>query len=90
MNEMTPIDTQGVAGKRLKSFIERIERLEEEKAAIMADIKDIYAEAKGIGFDTPTIRKIVQLRKKDQEKIQEAASLLEIYGAAIGMQRVLL
>lgn len=61
-------DVGGVAGQRLKSFIERIERLEEEKAGIADDIKDVYAEAKGVGFDTKTMRKIISLRKLDHEK----------------------
>lgn len=75
----------GVAGARLKSFIERVERLEEEKAGIADDIKDVYAEAKGVGFDTKTMRKIISLRKLDSEKRREAEELLELYKAAIGM-----
>ena len=81
-----PQDVGGVAGARLKSFIERIERLEEEKAAIADDIKDIYAEAKGTGFDTKTIRKIVSLRKIDTEKRREADDMLDLYKSAIGME----
>lgn len=75
----------GVAGQRLKSFIERIERLEEEKAGLADDIKDVYAEAKGVGFDTKTMRKIISLRKLDHEKRREAEELLELYKTAIGM-----
>lgn len=75
----------GVAGARLKSFIERVERLEEEKSGIADDIKDVYAEAKGVGFDTKTMRKIISLRKLDHEKRREAEELLELYKAAIGM-----
>ena len=75
----------GVAGARLKSFIERIEKLEEEKASIGADIKDVYAEAKGTGFDVKTLRKIVRLRKMDEEKRREENELLELYCAAIGL-----
>lgn len=78
-------DVGGVAGERLKSFIERIERLEEEKAALMEDIKEVYAEAKGVGFDAKTIRKIVSLRKMDHEKRRESEELLELYKSAIGM-----
>lgn len=78
-------DTGGVAGARLKSFIERIERLEEEKTALMEDIKEVYAEAKGTGFDAKTIRKVVALRKMDTEKRQEAEQLLDLYKSAIGM-----
>ncbi|MCB1782928.1 MAG: DUF2312 domain-containing protein [Alphaproteobacteria bacterium] len=78
-------DVGGVAGARLKSFIERIERLEEEKAALMEDIKEVYAEAKGVGFDTKTMRKIISLRKMDVEKRREADELLELYKSAVGM-----
>jgi len=69
---------------RLKSFIERIERLEEDKAAIAADLKDVYAEAKGEGFDTKVMRKVVSLRKKDKIKLQEEETLLDLYLSAIG------
>jgi len=78
-------DVQGVGGQRLKAFIERIERLEEEKSALMEDIKEIYAEAKSTGFDTKTIRKVVALRKMDEEKRREADDLLDIYRNAIGL-----
>ena len=83
--ESAPADVGGVAGTRLKSFIERIERLEEEKAALMEDIKEVYAEAKGTGFDTKTMRKIVSLRKMDHEKRRESEELLDLYKSAIGM-----
>lgn len=76
----------GVSGKRLKAFIERIERLEEEKAALAEDIKEIYAEAKSTGFDTKTMRKLIRLRKMDSEKRQEEDALLETYKAAIGLE----
>jgi uncharacterized protein (UPF0335 family) len=69
---------------RLRSFIERIERLEEDKAAIAGDLKDVYAEAKGEGFDTKAMRKIVSLRKKDRVKLQEEEALLDLYLSAIG------
>lgn len=78
-------DTGGVAGQRLKSFIERIERLEGEKSEIAEDIKEVYAEAKSVGFDTKTIRKIISLRKKDEEKRREEDDLLDLYKNAIGM-----
>lgn len=74
-----------VSGKRLQSFIERIERLEDEKKAIADDIKDVYGEAKALGFDSKTMRKIVSLRKKDLEKRREEQELLDLYMAAIGM-----
>ena len=79
-------DTGGVSGKRLKSFIERIERLEEEKTALAEDIKDIYAEAKSTGFDSKTMRKLIRLRKMDTEKRREEDELLELYKAAIGLE----
>lgn len=79
-------DVGGVAGKRLKAFIERVERLEQEKSELADDIKDIYAEAKGVGFDTKTIRKIIRLRKMDVEKRREEDELLELYKAAIGLE----
>ncbi|MGH1404831.1 MAG: DUF2312 domain-containing protein [Alphaproteobacteria bacterium] len=79
-------DVGGVAGQRLASFVERIERLEEEKAALMEDLKEVYAEAKGVGFDVKTIRKIVSLRKMDTEKRRESEELLDLYKSAIGMR----
>lgn len=78
-------DVGGVAGERLKSFIERVERLEEEKAELAEDIKEVMAEAKAVGFDVKTIRKIIRLRKMDTEKRREEDELLELYKAAIGM-----
>lgn len=75
----------GVAAARLKSFIERVERLNEEKAALQEDIKEVYTEAKGVGFDTKTLRQIVKLRKMDLEKRREEEELLELYKAALGM-----
>jgi uncharacterized protein (UPF0335 family) len=69
---------------RLKSIIERVERLEEDKAAIMGDIKEVYAEAKGEGFDVKVLRKIVKLRAQDKARRQEEEALLELYVAAIG------
>lgn len=81
-----PSDVAGVAGKRLKSFIDRIERLEEEKSGIAADIKDIYAEAKAVGFDPKTMRKIIRLLKIDREKRAEEEALLETYLAALGVE----
>jgi uncharacterized protein (UPF0335 family) len=77
--------TESVAADQLKSFIERIERLEEEKAGIAGDIKEIYAEAKGNGFDTKALRKIVSLRKKDFNERKEEEAILELYMQALGM-----
>lgn len=84
-NDREAKDVGGVAGKRLQAFIERIERLEGEKAALMEDIKEVYGEAKGVGFDIKIIRKIISLRKVDAEKRREAEELLELYKSAIGM-----
>lgn len=78
-------DVGGVAGKRLQSFLERIERLEGEKAVLAEDIKEVYAEAKGVGFDVKTMRRIISLRKMDAEKRRESEELLELYKAAIGL-----
>lgn len=74
----------GVAQGRLKSFIERIERLEEDKAAIMGDLKEVYAEAKGEGFDTKIMRKVVRLRKQDKAQVQEEEAILDLYLSALG------
>ncbi len=79
-------DTGGVSGQRLKAFIERIERLEEEKGALAEDIKDIYAECKGVGFDVKIVRKVIRLRKMETEKRREEEELLELYKSAIGLE----
>jgi len=71
---------------QLKAFIERIERLEEEKKNIADDIKDVYAEAKGNGFDTKVLRKIVSLRKQDQNERKEQEEILSLYLQALGME----
>lgn len=73
----------GVAGDHLRSFIERIERLETEKKAIAEDIKEVYAEAKSVGFDTKVMRKVIAIRKMDTEDRQELEALLDIYLHAI-------
>jgi len=75
----------GISADRLKSFVERIEKLEEEKAAIAGDIKDVYSEAKGVGYDTKTIRKVVALRKMDSADRAEAQALLDTYCHALGI-----
>jgi uncharacterized protein (UPF0335 family) len=69
---------------KLKSLVERIERLEEDKAAVAGDLKEVYAEAKGEGFDTKILRKVVRLRKADVAKRQEEEALIELYITAIG------
>jgi len=77
--DATPTD------ERLRLLIERVERMEEEKAAIAADIKDVYAEAKGTGYDPKIMRKVIQLRKMDPDQRREQESLVETYMAALGM-----
>jgi uncharacterized protein (UPF0335 family) len=74
----------GTAQTQLRTVIERIERLEEDKAAIMADLKEVYAEAKGNGFDVKIIRKVVRIRKQDRAKRQEEEAILDLYMSAIG------
>lgn len=76
----------GFVAGQLKSLIERIERLEEEKAALTADIREIYSEAKGHGFDTKIMRQIVRLRKLDRADRQEQEAILELYMGALGMK----
>jgi len=78
-------DVHGVARDQLRAFIERIERLEEEKKTIADDIKDVYAEAKGTGFDTKILKKVIALRKKDDQERMEEEAILETYLAALGM-----
>lgn len=75
-----------IAAHQLRWFIERIERLEEEKKCIADDIKDVYAESKSNGYDTKTMRAIVRLRKMEKHHRDEAEMLLETYGAALGMK----
>lgn len=77
-------DVGCVAGERIKSFVERVERLTEEKRAIMEDIKEIYAEAKGAGFCVKTLKRVVALREIDREKREEMEQMEELYLTAIG------
>ena len=79
-------DIGGISGQRLRAFIDRVERLEEEKSALTEDIKEVYGEAKAVGFDTKTLRKIIRLRKMDVEKRREEEEIFEMYKAAIGME----
>lgn len=74
------------AAAQLRAFIERVERLEEERQDIVSDIKGVYAEAKSSGFDTKTMRAIVRLRKMEAQARQEAEALLETYKDALGME----
>jgi uncharacterized protein (UPF0335 family) len=78
-------DVGGVAGEQLKSFIERIERLEEEKRVLSGDIKEVYAEARGGGFEPKIMRQIIKLRRMDKEEVDEEESLLDLYKRALGM-----
>ena len=79
------MDSAAVNASHLRAFIERIEKLEEEKRAIADDIKDVYAEAKGNGFDSKIIRKIVSMRRMDREKRREEEEILDLYLTALGM-----
>ncbi|MED5474091.1 MAG: DUF2312 domain-containing protein [Pseudomonadota bacterium] len=79
------IDIGGIAGDRLRSYIERIERLEAEKTALTSDIREIFSEAKGNGFDIKIMRQIVRLRRMDRQDRLEQEELLAIYQHAIGM-----
>lgn len=74
------------AKDQLRSLVERIERLEEEKAALSADIREVYSEAKGVGFDTRIMRQVVRLRKLDRADRQEQEAILDLYLAALGMR----
>ncbi len=75
----------GIAADRLKSFVERIERLEEERAGISADIREVFSEAKGTGFDAKTLRAVIKLRKLEPSDRQEQEHLLELYSRALGL-----
>ena len=76
-------DVGSVAGERLRSFIMRIERLEEEKQAISSDIRDVFSEAKGSGFDIKVMRQLIRLRKMDQDDRSEMEAVLEVYERAL-------
>jgi uncharacterized protein (UPF0335 family) len=78
-------DVGGIAAEQLRSLIERIERLEEEKAATAADIRDVYAEAKGNGFDPKIMRQVIRLRKLETADLEEQETLLDLYKMALGM-----
>ena len=76
----------GVAAEHLKSFVQRIERLEEEKAATAGDIREVYAEAKGSGFEPKVLRQVIKLRRMDKADRQELDALLDLYLNALGME----
>jgi uncharacterized protein (UPF0335 family) len=76
----------GFAKDQLKAFIARIERLEEERAALGADIREVYSEAKGTGFDTKVMRQVIRMRKLDKADFQEQEAMLDLYLTAMGMR----
>lgn len=77
--------TGGVARDQLKSIVERIERLEEEKAALAGDIREVYAEAKGNGYDVKALRRVVRERKLDRAEFQEQEAIIDLYRSALGL-----
>ena len=79
------VEVGGVAGDQLRSYIERIERLKEEKAALAADVREVFAEAKGNGFDVKIMRQVLKLRKMDSNDRAEQEALLDLYMSALGM-----
>ncbi|AHJ69360.1 DUF2312 domain-containing protein [Granulibacter bethesdensis] len=78
-------DKGGIAAERLRSIVERIERLEEERKALSDDIKDIYHEAKGAGFDVKVLRQLIRLRKMEPAEVENMENLLDLYRRALGM-----
>ena len=76
----------GFAKEHLKAFVERVERLEEERSALTADIREVYSEAKGQGFDAKTMRQVVRMRKLDKADFQEQEAMLDLYLSALGMR----
>jgi len=82
--DSSPDVLNSAAQGRLRTVIERLERLEEDKAAIMADMKDVFAEAKGEGYDVKILRKVIRIRKQDKAKRQEEDAILDLYLSALG------
>ena len=85
LERLKMVDTGSFAADRLRTIIERIERLEKDRAALNSDLKEVMSEAKGAGFDTKTIRQIVRLRKLEPTERIEQEQLLEIYRSAVGL-----
>ena len=83
---MATVNSDSVAQDQIRAFVERIERLEEEKTSISEDIKEVFAEAKGNGFDTKVLRQVIRIRKQDRNERLEQESLLELYLTALGME----
>ena len=79
------VDLGGSAGERLRQFIERVERLEEERRTLGADVREIYAEAKALGFEPKIMRQLVRLRRREKQELDEQEALLETYKHALGM-----
>ena len=82
--DSSPDVLNSAAQGRLRTVIERLERLEEDKAAIMADMKEVFAEAKGEGYDVKILRKVIRIRKQDKAKRQEEDAILDLYLSALG------
>lgn len=82
--DASPDILNATAQGRLRTIIERLERLEEDKAAIMADMKEVFAEAKGEGYDVKILRKVIRIRKQDKAKRQEEDAILDLYMSALG------
>lgn len=85
LDVLTEDKPTNVAGDRLRSLVDRIERLEEERKALGSDIKDIYSEAKSAGFDVKVLRQLIRIRKQEPAEIEEQETLLDVYRRAIGM-----
>ena len=85
MTEKIGHNSGGIAAARLRSLVERIERLEEERKALGSDIKDVFAEAKSAGFDVKVLRQIIRIRKQEPAEVEEQETLLDVYRRALGM-----
>jgi uncharacterized protein (UPF0335 family) len=83
--EKTEAKTGGIAAERLRSIVDRIERLEEERKALGGDIRDIYAEAKSAGFDVKVLRQLIRVRRQEAADVEEQETLLDVYRRALGM-----
>jgi uncharacterized protein (UPF0335 family) len=83
--EQPQTKTGGIAADRLRSLVERIERLSEEQKSIGSDIKDIYAEAKSAGFDVKVLRQLIKIRREEPAEVEEQETLLDVYRRALGM-----
>lgn len=85
MSQYTQTEIGGIEADRLRSFIERIERLEQERKVLANDIKDIYADAKSVGFDVPVIKRVIKARSKEPSEVEEEETLFDVYRHALGM-----